>query len=267
MLIISMQYSHPASPRLPWRSSCAAAWPWLMSTSRSCASLMVCTASASPAPASLCTTASAWGWCCWTATPWPSGRVTSTCPLGRTRLRSQHAPGQPVFQCPPPVPFDVMAHTFLMSHLHPRRFLHPLHNFALVSYDPRELPPETRRLVHAAELAPGPLHRGDAITLAGVTKDLRVMQRKSVVTNSTLALSIHSAEVPRWGGGPGMGGRTSGGRKVPRCEGGRQALPLIRPSGSGEKDLLLCFVQGSINNGIKCVHPQCAGSALCTRRW
>ena len=85
--------------------------------------------------------------------------------------------------------------------LHPHRFLHPLHNFALVSYDPRDLPPETRRLVRATELAPGPLHRGDAITLAGVTKDLRVMQRKSVVTNSTLALSIHSAEVPRYEGG------------------------------------------------------------------
>ena len=79
------------------------------------------------------------------------------------------------------------------------RFLHPLHNFALVSYDPRELPPQARKSIRAAELCTEPLQRGDTVILAGVTRCLRLMLRKSVVTNSTLALTLPPADVPRCG--------------------------------------------------------------------
>ncbi|KXZ56802.1 hypothetical protein GPECTOR_1g722 [Gonium pectorale] len=79
------------------------------------------------------------------------------------------------------------------------RFLHPLHNFALVSYDPAALPPEARAKVRAAELLPNPpLKRSDPVRLVGLTKHLRVMQRTSTVTNATAALTIPSAEVPRF---------------------------------------------------------------------
>ncbi|EFJ52115.1 trypsin family [Volvox carteri f. nagariensis] len=79
------------------------------------------------------------------------------------------------------------------------RFLHPLHNFALVSYDPAALPPEARAKVRAAEMLPyPPLKRGEPVRLVGLTKHLRVMQRTSTVTNATAALTIPSAEVPRF---------------------------------------------------------------------
>ncbi|GFR40978.1 hypothetical protein Agub_g1643, partial [Astrephomene gubernaculifera] len=79
------------------------------------------------------------------------------------------------------------------------RFLHPLHNFAIVSYDPAALPAEARAKVRAAQLLPHPsLRRGDPVRLAGLTKHLRVMQRTSTVTNATAALTIPSAEVPRF---------------------------------------------------------------------
>ncbi|KAL6760325.1 hypothetical protein V8C86DRAFT_2557091 [Haematococcus lacustris] len=78
-------------------------------------------------------------------------------------------------------------------------FLHPLYNFALVSYDPRALPAEARAKVLAAELLPHPhLHRGDTVVLAGLTKFLRIMQRKSVVTTATSAITIPAADVPRF---------------------------------------------------------------------
>jgi hypothetical protein len=78
------------------------------------------------------------------------------------------------------------------------RFLHPLHNFALVAYSPAALPPDARAKVRAAQLLPTPaLARGDSCRLVGLTKSLRIMQRSSVVTNATVALTIPTAEVPR----------------------------------------------------------------------
>jgi hypothetical protein len=78
------------------------------------------------------------------------------------------------------------------------RFLHPLHNFALVSYSPADLPAEARSKVCAATLLSRPaLARGDRCRLVGLTKSLRIMQRVSTVTNATVALTIPSAEVPR----------------------------------------------------------------------
>lgn len=42
-----------------------------------------------------------------------------------------------------------------------------------------------------------PLARGERCMLVGLTKSLRIMQRRSTVTNATVALTIPSAEVPR----------------------------------------------------------------------
>lgn len=78
------------------------------------------------------------------------------------------------------------------------RFLHPLHNFALVAYDPAALPPEARSKVAAATLHGAPaLARGEPVWLVGLTKSLRLMQRRSTVTSASVALAIPAAEVPR----------------------------------------------------------------------
>lgn len=42
------------------------------------------------------------------------------------------------------------------------------------------------------------LRRGDAVCLVGLTKALRLMRRESRITNATSALSLGSAEVPRF---------------------------------------------------------------------
>uniref|UniRef100_A0A383V519 Pro-apoptotic serine protease NMA111 n=1 Tax=Tetradesmus obliquus TaxID=3088 RepID=A0A383V519_TETOB len=79
------------------------------------------------------------------------------------------------------------------------RFLHPLHNFALVAYSPAALPAEARSKIRAAQLLTSPpLARGERCMLVGLTKSLRIMQRRSTVTNATVALTIPSAEVPRF---------------------------------------------------------------------
>ena len=79
------------------------------------------------------------------------------------------------------------------------RFLHPLHNFAIVSYNPSDLPEEARKEICAAGILPSPpLKRGDDVVLLGLTESLRVMKRNSIVTNATLALGIPCAEVPRF---------------------------------------------------------------------
>jgi S1-C subfamily serine protease len=79
------------------------------------------------------------------------------------------------------------------------RFLHPLHNFAVVSYRLADLPSEALKRIKPAELLPHPrLRRGESVRLVGLTKHLRVMQRRSTVTNSTAALTLSGAEVPRF---------------------------------------------------------------------
>lgn len=79
------------------------------------------------------------------------------------------------------------------------RFLHPLQNFAIVSYETKDLPPEAAGKIMAVSVLPTPmLRRGDAVRLVGLTKHLRIMQRKSIVTNATAALTIPSADVPRF---------------------------------------------------------------------
>ena len=79
------------------------------------------------------------------------------------------------------------------------RFLHPTHNFAIVSYDPTKLPQEAREAIKPAALLPQPaLRRGDKVQLVGLSKSLRVTARETTITNATAALHVLSHEVPRF---------------------------------------------------------------------
>ncbi|XP_030461148.1 protease Do-like 7 isoform X2 [Syzygium oleosum] len=78
-------------------------------------------------------------------------------------------------------------------------FLHPVHNFALVAYDPSALGPVGTSAVRAAELLPEPaLRRGDSVYLVGLSRSLQATSRKSIVTNPCAALNIGSADCPRY---------------------------------------------------------------------
>jgi hypothetical protein len=53
-------------------------------------------------------------------------------------------------------------------------FLHPVHNYALVAYDPAALGPAGAAAVRAAALLPEPaLRRGDAVYLVGLNPSLQ----------------------------------------------------------------------------------------------
>ncbi|KAL2928077.1 Protease Do-like 7 [Bienertia sinuspersici] len=78
-------------------------------------------------------------------------------------------------------------------------FLHPVHNYALVAYDPAALGAAGAAVVRAAELLPDPaLRRGDAVYLVGLSRSLQATSRKSIVTNPCAALNIGSADSPRY---------------------------------------------------------------------
>ncbi|KAL5811752.1 hypothetical protein ACOSQ3_026702 [Xanthoceras sorbifolium] len=78
-------------------------------------------------------------------------------------------------------------------------FLHPVHNFALVAYDPSALGVAGASAVRAAELLPEPaLRRGDSVHLIGLSRSLQATSRKSIVTNPCAALNISSADCPRY---------------------------------------------------------------------
>ncbi|XP_041003350.1 protease Do-like 7 [Juglans microcarpa x Juglans regia] len=77
-------------------------------------------------------------------------------------------------------------------------FLHPVHNYALVAYDPSALGANGAS-VRAAELLPDPaLRRGDSVYLVGLSRSLQATSRKSIVTNPCAALNIGSADCPRY---------------------------------------------------------------------
>eukprot|EP00252_Welwitschia_mirabilis_P018169 TRINITY_DN40411_c0_g1_i1.p1 TRINITY_DN40411_c0_g1~~TRINITY_DN40411_c0_g1_i1.p1 ORF type:complete len:1096 (+),score=238.79 TRINITY_DN40411_c0_g1_i1:357-3644(+) len=77
-------------------------------------------------------------------------------------------------------------------------FLHPVHNFALVAYNPSALGQDGARAVRAAALLPEPtLRRGDAVYLVGLSRSLQATSRKSIVTNPGAALNIGAADCPR----------------------------------------------------------------------
>ncbi|PON77426.1 Peptidase S1C [Parasponia andersonii] len=78
-------------------------------------------------------------------------------------------------------------------------FLHPVHNYALISYDPSALGAVGASAVRAAELLPEPaLRRGDSVYLVGLSRSLQATSRKSIVTNPCAALNIGSADCPRY---------------------------------------------------------------------
>ncbi|KAF5747459.1 DegP protease 7 isoform 1 [Tripterygium wilfordii] len=78
-------------------------------------------------------------------------------------------------------------------------FLHPVHNYALVAYNPSALGSIGASVVRAAELVPEPaLRRGDSVYLVGLSRSLQATSRKSIVTNPCAALNIGSADSPRY---------------------------------------------------------------------
>ncbi|KAI0491752.1 hypothetical protein KFK09_026012 [Dendrobium nobile] len=77
-------------------------------------------------------------------------------------------------------------------------FLHPLHNYAIVAYDPSGLGAGATN-VQAATLLPEPaLRRGESVHLVGLSRSLQITSRKSTVTNPCAALNIASADCPRY---------------------------------------------------------------------
>ncbi|XP_019173134.1 PREDICTED: protease Do-like 7 isoform X2 [Ipomoea nil] len=78
-------------------------------------------------------------------------------------------------------------------------FLHPVHNFAVVAYDPKALGTVGASAVRAAELLPEPpLCRGDTVSLVGLSRNIRAKSRKSIVTNPCATLTVASADCPRY---------------------------------------------------------------------
>ncbi|XP_024977821.1 protease Do-like 7 isoform X2 [Cynara cardunculus var. scolymus] len=78
-------------------------------------------------------------------------------------------------------------------------FLHPVHNYAIIAYDPSALGATGASVVRAAELLTEPaLHRGETVYLVGLSRSLQATSRKSVVTNPFAALNISSADSPRY---------------------------------------------------------------------
>ncbi|KAI3892686.1 hypothetical protein MKW92_051722 [Papaver armeniacum] len=86
---------------------------------------------------------------------------------------------------------DVML-SFAASHMKiPGKvvFLHPVHNYAFVAYDPSSLGVAGASAVRSAELLSEPaLRRGDSVFLVGLTKSLRAKSRKSNVVDPCAAL-------------------------------------------------------------------------------
>ncbi|KAG2273447.1 hypothetical protein Bca4012_075102 [Brassica carinata] len=78
-------------------------------------------------------------------------------------------------------------------------FLHPVHNYALIAYNPSAMGPAAASAIRAAELLPEPaLQRGDSVYLVGLSRNLQATSRKSIVTNPCAALNIGSADSPRY---------------------------------------------------------------------
>lgn len=79
------------------------------------------------------------------------------------------------------------------------RFMHPTHNFSLLSFNPKDLKPETRSLVHVASFVKdADLKRGDEIELVCMGYSLRLMHRTSTVTSPSFSVRIPIADAPRF---------------------------------------------------------------------
>lgn len=78
-------------------------------------------------------------------------------------------------------------------------FLHPVHNYALVAYNPTSLGTAGAAALRAAVLLPEPpLQRGDSVHLVGLSRSLQVTSRKSIVTNPGAALNVGYSDCPRY---------------------------------------------------------------------
>eukprot|EP00898_Chlorokybus_atmophyticus_P002713 jgi/Chlat1/3442/Chrsp23S03767 len=78
-------------------------------------------------------------------------------------------------------------------------FLHPIHNFAILAFQPCMMPANARAAIRAAVLLPEPvLKQGDAVHLVGLMRNLRATSRRSLVTNAHASVNIPSASVPRY---------------------------------------------------------------------
>ncbi|KAI3838210.1 hypothetical protein MKX03_020558 [Papaver bracteatum] len=72
-------------------------------------------------------------------------------------------------------------------------FLHPVHNYAFVAYDPSSLGVAGASAVRSAKLLSEPaLQRGDSVFLVGLTESLRAKSRKSNVVDPCAALQHNS---------------------------------------------------------------------------
>ncbi|KAI3863697.1 hypothetical protein MKW98_031289 [Papaver atlanticum] len=72
-------------------------------------------------------------------------------------------------------------------------FLHPVHNYAFVAYDPSSLGVAGASAVRSAKLLSEPaLQRGDSVFLVGLTNSLRAKSRKSNVVDPCAALQHNS---------------------------------------------------------------------------
>ncbi|KAI5074824.1 hypothetical protein GOP47_0010785 [Adiantum capillus-veneris] len=78
-------------------------------------------------------------------------------------------------------------------------FLHPVHNYALVAYNPESLGSAGVAAIRAAVLlSEPPIQRGESVHLAGLSRSLQVILRKSIVTDPGAALNIGYTEYPRY---------------------------------------------------------------------
>ncbi|KAI3863698.1 hypothetical protein MKW98_031290 [Papaver atlanticum] len=74
-------------------------------------------------------------------------------------------------------------------------FLHPVHNYAFVAYDPSSLGVAGASAVRSATLLSEPgLLQGDSVFLVGLSKSLRAKSRKSIVVDPSAALEDDSYE-------------------------------------------------------------------------
>ncbi|KAH7291099.1 hypothetical protein KP509_29G000400 [Ceratopteris richardii] len=78
-------------------------------------------------------------------------------------------------------------------------FLHPVHNYALVAYNPESLGVAGAAALRAAVLLPEtPLQRGESVHLVGLSRSLQVTSRKSIVTDPGAALNVRYSDCPRY---------------------------------------------------------------------
>ena len=79
------------------------------------------------------------------------------------------------------------------------RFLHPYHNFSILSFDPGDLSQAALDLMAPVDFAEEPpLKRGEAVELVGLSKSLRILHRTSLVTTPAMTVSVAPADVPRF---------------------------------------------------------------------